>query len=82
MSTTTLNAWTAGPQGTINQVLRQSAEEHRDRIFLEFLGEEHSFADVNRMACRLANGLSGLGVKQGDTVVTVLDNSAAVVPPV
>ncbi|MES2025625.1 MAG: AMP-binding protein [Pseudomonadota bacterium] len=76
MSTETLNAWTAGPQGTINQVLRESAAEHRDRIFLEVLGDEYSFAEVNRMACRLANGLSGLGVKQGDTVVTVLDNSA------
>ncbi|WP_076590824.1 AMP-binding protein [Herminiimonas arsenitoxidans] len=75
MSTETLNAWTSGSQNTINQVLRQSAERHQDRIFLEFLGEEYSFADVNRLACRLANGLNGLGIQKGDTVVTLMDNS-------
>ncbi|RJF92747.1 ATP-dependent acyl-CoA ligase [Noviherbaspirillum saxi] len=71
-----LAPWKAGEQDTINAVLRRAAERHGDRIFLEFLGDEYSFAEVSRRACRLANGLSALGVKQGDTVVTILDNSA------
>ncbi|MGI4983482.1 MAG: AMP-binding protein [Janthinobacterium lividum] len=69
-------AWTAGRQGTINEVLRQAVAAHGDRTFLEFLGDEYTFAEVGTQACRLANGLRALGVKHGDTVVTLLDNSA------
>ena len=43
---------------------------------LDFLGDTYSFTDINQAACRLANGLSKLGVKKGQTVVTLLDNSA------
>src|SRR5690554_8223862 len=31
---------------------------------------------MDTVACRLANGLSQLGVRKGQTVVTILDNSA------
>jgi len=68
--------WKAGESGTINTVLRHAAAEYGDRMFLEFLGEEYSFTDLENRACRLANGLAALGVKHGDTVVTLLDNSA------
>ena len=76
MTVTERSAWTTGQQGTINEVLRNAVAEHGDRIFLEFLGAEYSFAEVGVQACRLANGLQALGVKHGDTVVTLLDNSA------
>src|SRR5579864_6936320 len=71
--------WKVAEQDTINAVLRRAVAEHGERIFLEFLGEEYSFVDLDNRACRLANGLSALGVKQGDTVVTILDNSAQAV---
>lgn len=72
----TPRTWGPGERGTVNSVLRHAAHEHGDRIFLEVLGEEYSFNEVSRYACRLAHGLAGLGVKRGDTVVTILDNSA------
>lgn len=76
MKTEVMNPWQPSKQGTINEVLRNAAKEHGSRIFLEFLGEEYSFLELDERACRLANGLAGLGVKHGDTVVTILDNSA------
>ena len=71
-----INPWKAIEQGTVNGVLRRAVEEYGDRMFLEFLGAEYTFNDMNNYACRLANGLTELGIKHGDTVVTILDNSA------
>ncbi|HHM5199381.1 TPA: AMP-binding protein [Pseudomonas aeruginosa] len=68
--------WSTDQVDTINAVLQRSTEKYGDRQFLEFLGETYSFAELNRTACRLANGLKGLGVSKGQTVVTILDNSA------
>jgi crotonobetaine/carnitine-CoA ligase len=69
----TTQAWTSTEQGTVNGVVRQAAQDHGNRMFLEYLGAQYSFADVDTHACRLANGLAALGVKHGDTVVTLLD---------
>ncbi|MES2898978.1 MAG: AMP-binding protein [Pseudomonadota bacterium] len=69
-------AWSAGQQDTINAVLRRAVEHYGDRTFIEFLGDTYTFKQVSEQACRLANGLAELGVKKGDTVVTLLDNSA------
>ncbi|RJF91655.1 AMP-binding protein [Noviherbaspirillum saxi] len=76
MKTENSKPWSMGHQDTVNAVLRRAAEKHGERTFLDFLGDEYSFTEVNRRACRLAHGLSALGVAKGDTVVTVLDNSA------
>lgn len=69
-------AWSPGQQDTINAVLRRAVEDFPARTFIEFMGEKYTYAEVSERACRLANGLAGLGVKHGDTVVTLLDNSA------
>lgn len=69
-------AWSAGQQDTINAVLRRAVENFPERTFIEFLGDKYTYAEVSERACRLANGLAELGVKHGDTVVTLLDNSA------
>lgn len=76
MTAVNLNPWTSTAQGTVNDVLRRSAQEHGDRSFLDVLGDRYSFADMQEHACRIANGLAAIGVKHGDTVVTLLDNSA------
>ncbi|BAN48546.1 AMP-binding protein [Metapseudomonas resinovorans] len=68
--------WSTEQVDTINAVLQRSTEKYGERKFLDFLGETYSFADLNRTACRLANGLRALGVSKGQTVVTILDNSA------
>jgi carnitine-CoA ligase len=69
-------AWSVGEQDTINDVLRRASRQYGDKPFLDFLGERYSFADIDHRACQLANGLKALGVRKGQTVVTILDNSA------
>ena len=68
------SGWTAGQADTINDALRRAVAAHGERLFLDVLGERYSYADLDRDACRLANGLQDLGVVKGDTVATLLDN--------
>ncbi|MBJ2303721.1 MULTISPECIES: AMP-binding protein [unclassified Pseudomonas] len=68
--------WSTDQLDTINAVLQRATEKYGDRQFMDFLDGTYTFADINQTACRLANGLSKLGVKKGQTVVTLLDNSA------
>lgn len=68
--------WGRGQQDTINAVFRRAVAEHGERPFLEDAGTWHTYADAHRRVCQLANGLKALGVRKGDTVVTLLDNSA------
>lgn len=68
--------WAPSRQDTINAVLQRAVSAYGDRLFLDFEGREYSFADIDRNARRLAQGLSDLGIGKGDTVVTLLDNSA------
>lgn len=67
--------WSLGTQDTVTAALARSAAQYRDRIFLDFSGELHSYADVDRESTRLAHGLIKLGVKKGDTVASILDNN-------
>lgn len=71
-----LPGWTAGEYDTINDIVRRSACAFGDAPFLDVLGEVHSFNDIQRESCRLANGLAKLGVIKGQTVVTILDNNS------
>src|SRR5262249_57039055 len=34
----------------------------------------YTYRDMDRLACRLANGLASIGVKRGDTVLVMLNN--------
>jgi crotonobetaine/carnitine-CoA ligase len=67
--------WTPGQQDTINDVLRRAARQWGDAPFIDILGTVHTFAEMDSGACRLANGLTALGVEKGQTVVTLLDNN-------
>ncbi|MDB6052133.1 MAG: putative fatty-acid--CoA ligase [Pseudomonas sp.] len=68
--------WSSDQVDTINAVLQRAVQKYGDRQFLDVLGDTYSFIDINHAACRLANGLKKLGVTKGQTVVTLLDNSA------
>ncbi|MDB5869805.1 MAG: uncharacterized protein JWP96_2137 [Polaromonas sp.] len=70
------DAWTARPTDTINAVFRRAVATHGERIYLDVLGECHSYAQTWHQVCRLAGGLRRLRVKPGDTVASLLDNSA------
>lgn len=67
--------WSAGQSDTINDALRRAVKEHAQRLFLDVQGDRYSYADLDHEACRLANGLRGLGVEKGDRVATILDNN-------
>jgi crotonobetaine/carnitine-CoA ligase len=67
--------WGSEQQDTINAVLRRALEANPDREFLDFLGKKFCVADIDNQACRLANGLTALGIEKGQTVATLLDNS-------
>lgn len=47
-----------------------------ERPFLHFDEETLTYGELHRRSLRMAHGLMALGVGAGDTVVTVLDNSA------
>lgn len=70
------SSWTVGQQDTVNAVLQRAAAENGSRPFLDIGGVVYSIADIDRESSRAANGLLALGVKPGETVVTVLDNNA------
>lgn len=71
-----LPGWSVGQMDTVNDVVRRAAREHSDRQFLDVQGDTYSFSDIQRESCRLANGLAILGVVKGQTVVTILGNTA------
>jgi crotonobetaine/carnitine-CoA ligase len=71
--------WKVGRQDTINDLLRRAIQEHGERPFLDFLGDNYTYAELGREVAKIANGLRDLGVAKGHTVVTILDNSAEAV---
>ncbi len=64
-----------GPQDTINAALGRAVAAVPDKVFLDFGGDLHTFADVDRAATELAHGLKSIGVEAGQTVATILDNN-------
>jgi len=69
------NMWQAGVQDTTISVLKRAVAERGDKLFLDILGETCTLAELDRVSTHLAHGLKALGVQQGQTVVTMLDNN-------
>jgi crotonobetaine/carnitine-CoA ligase len=67
--------WRTGRQDTVTAVLARAVRDFPDRIFLDFSGELHSYAEVDAYSNRIANGLAALGVKAGDRVGSLLDTN-------
>jgi crotonobetaine/carnitine-CoA ligase len=66
-----LDGWVVG------QVLARQAARRPDHPYLELPGQEPiSFAAMDAVASRLANGLAALGIGFGDTVLLMLCNGA------
>lgn len=76
MSATATAPWGHQEQTTINALLREAVAANPQRVFLDFLGDTYTVEDIDRSARQLANGLKDLGVVKGQTVATILDNSA------
>jgi crotonobetaine/carnitine-CoA ligase len=67
--------WSSAPNYTVNSVLERAAENYADRVFTDFSGDLYTYRQVNELSNAVASGLVSIGVKKGDTVVSVLDNS-------
>ena len=72
---TTFPAWSRGERDTVTAALTRAAAQYADRIFLDFSGSKHTYAEVDAAANRLARGLMALGVTKGDRVASILDNN-------
>jgi crotonobetaine/carnitine-CoA ligase len=69
------DTWSLGQQDTVIAALERAVASHPDRIFLDFSGELHTYIDIDRRSTRLAHAFAALGVKPGQTIVTMLDNN-------
>jgi carnitine-CoA ligase len=76
LQVTSAPGWSKGPEDTINAAVRRAAAQWPTRVFLDVDGRRISYAEFDAETNRLARGLRQLGVKQGDTVTTILDNNA------
>ena len=69
------NEWHWEEQDTIVAAYRRVLDVAPDRIFLDIGGAQYSYAQFDRLATRFAHALAALGVTQGATVATILDNN-------
>src|SRR5438874_7415404 len=63
----------------VHDFLQHSAATRPDKVALVCGGQRYSYAQIESMATRFANGLRRLGVKRGDRVGIYLNNSLELV---
>jgi crotonobetaine/carnitine-CoA ligase len=68
--------WISGPQQTVVDLLDARLASDPDGEYLDVCGIKVTAAEVASTAHRLANALVGLGVRPGDRVATLVENSA------
>ena len=56
-------------------MLANAAAKYAEQIFVDFGGDLYTYRQVDELSNTLAAGLLGMGIKAGETVVSVLDNS-------
>lgn len=69
-------AWTAGEEHTVVELLDRRLDTDPDAPYLDVCGETATAAQVASVANRLANAYAELGVRPGDRVATLIENSA------
>ena len=55
-------------------VFEKTADKYRDKTMIIYKDTSYSYAEVDRMANKIANVALGLGLKQGDTVAMLMYN--------
>jgi carnitine-CoA ligase len=68
--------WKFSEQETVVRLLWEAVERAPDHKYLHFSNQSYTYAESYQEIIRLAQGLRELGVKPGDTVTMMLDNSA------
>lgn len=71
--------WSNTEMTTIPALLEKAVAKWPDRCFLDFAGDKHTYADIDRESNRFAHGLTALGISAGDRVCVMLDNCAELV---
>jgi carnitine-CoA ligase len=69
------DVWVSDEQHTVPSLLERRLETDPDGEYLDVTGTKLSAARVERTANRLANALTELGLRQGDRVATLVENS-------
>src|SRR5437867_3898117 len=69
------DTWGWGDRDTVIAALDRAVAADPDRILLDFGGDLYSYRQVDRLSTRLAHSIASLGVRPGETVVTMLDNN-------
>jgi crotonobetaine/carnitine-CoA ligase len=67
--------WIGGDQRTITSLLDARVASDPDAPYLDVCGVAFTAAEVETTANRLANGLAALGVRPGDRVASLVENS-------
>lgn len=62
------------PQITIDQLLFDAARDFPDRVAIDFLGREFTYAELKDEVARAVTALTMCGVRRGDTVSVLLPN--------
>src|SRR5688572_28440675 len=70
------SVWRSGEQTTVNAVLDRRLETDPDSEYLDFNGSKFSAAEVENVGNRLANAYRGMGIKPGDRVAMLIENSS------
>ena len=69
------DVWVSDEQHTVPSLLERRLEADPDGEYLDVTGTKLTAAEVERTANRLANALAEFGVRQGDRVATLIENS-------
>lgn len=67
--------WIPDERHTVAALLDRRLEVDPDGPYLDVCGSAFTAAEVDDVACRLANGLAGLGLARGDRLATLVENS-------
>src|SRR5437588_5591957 len=67
--------WVSDEQQTVPSLLERRLETDPDGEYLDVTGTRLSAADVERTANRLANALAQFGLRPGDRVASLIENS-------
>jgi carnitine-CoA ligase len=69
------NDWQWVEQDTILHAFKRVLDVAPGRVFLDFSGQLYTYGEFDRLSTRFAHELRTLGVRSGETVMTVLDNN-------
>jgi crotonobetaine/carnitine-CoA ligase len=72
----TAEVWISGEQSTVLDLLRRRLDADPDGEYLDVCGTKTTAADVAQVAARITAALAGFGVRPGDRVATLIENSA------